>query len=62
MPHVAEKTTYSEKERMKLEKVKEELKIKAFDKFPIDETKGDRYLMIGYAPDIEIIKSRINLE
>jgi len=54
LPRVAEKTTYSEKERLKLEKVKEELKITAFDKYPIDETKGDRYLMIGYAPDIEL--------
>jgi len=55
----AEKTHYSTSEREKLSKVANFYKIKAFDDFPIDENNGDRYLMIGYAPDLNILRQRL---
>lgn len=45
---VAENTVYSNTENAKILDVKLKLKIEAFDKYPINEKNGDRYLMIGY--------------
>lgn len=56
---VAEKTTYSDIEVQRLLKIKEQLKIKAFEIYKIDERKGDRYLMIGFAPPIDILNKRL---
>ncbi|MBO9681292.1 MAG: hypothetical protein J7502_01245 [Flavisolibacter sp.] len=57
---VAEHTNYSISEKLKLQKVQEELKLKAFERYPIDETKGDRYLMIGFVPELEVLKQRVD--
>lgn len=57
---VAEKTNYSTIEAQRITKIKEQLNIKAFSLYPIDENKGDRYLMIGFAPSLEILNARLN--
>lgn len=62
LKNVAIRTNYSPIERQRLSKIKEQLGIRAFDRFPIDETEGDRYLMFGYAPKIEVIENRLNQE
>ncbi len=53
---VAAQTNYSCAERERLDKVCDELQLTAFERFPIDEANGDRYLMIGYAPKLAALK------
>ncbi|WP_028296731.1 hypothetical protein [Olivibacter sitiensis] len=48
---VAEETNYSEQEKMRLKEVANRLNFDIFDRFLLDEAGGDRFLMIGYAPD-----------
>jgi hypothetical protein len=43
-------TNYAETERVRLQQASKDLSLKVFDKYQLDETKGDRFLMIGYAP------------
>jgi hypothetical protein len=56
---VAKTTNYSLIEKNKLKQVQDKLKISVFDRFPIDESNGDRYLMTGFAPSIDILKKRL---
>jgi hypothetical protein len=57
---VATNTNYSKKEKARLHKIEKELNIKAFSRYPINELNGDRYLMLGYAPALEIIQKRLS--
>jgi len=47
---VASNTIYSLSERLRISKASIELGIKAFDTYKVDETKGDRFLILGYIP------------
>jgi hypothetical protein len=58
---VAKQTNYSAKENERLLKISNELKLIAFEKYQIDETNGDRFLMIGYAPSHNTLIERLNI-
>ena len=51
--HAAHHINYSDEERARLKKAALDLNLGVFDKFRLDETQGDRFLMIGYAPSHE---------
>lgn len=53
-------TNYNDTEKAKLKNAIERLNLKTFYKYPIDELNGDRYLMIGYAPQLDILKQRVD--
>jgi hypothetical protein len=44
----AHHVNYSDEEKQRLQKAKIDLGLTVFDKFHLDETKGDHFLMIGY--------------
>jgi hypothetical protein len=49
----AHNTTYSNEERARINKAAVDLNLTVFDKYHLDETQGDRFLMIGYAPPLD---------
>ena len=51
----AHQFNYSNNERQRLEKVVKDLNLTVFDIYNIDETQGDRFLMIGYCPSLDRI-------
>lgn len=50
--HAAHEINYSDDEVNRVKKATQDLGLFVFDKFALDETKGDRFLMVGYCPDI----------
>lgn len=55
----ASETLYSDKENDKLNLITTQLDYKIFKEFPINERNGDRYLMLGYVPNKELVNDRI---
>ena len=51
---------YSDNERQRIAKAIKDLDLTVFEKYKLDETQGDRFLMFGYCPPydkiIELIK------
>jgi hypothetical protein len=60
LPGIAKNTKYSLAERNRLKKITDDLRLPAFVKHQIDETKGDRFLMIGYAPTKNVLIEKLN--
>lgn len=54
---VANDTRYSEEERKRIEKVTAKNNFKFFDNYEIDETRGDRLILICEPPSIEKLLS-----
>lgn len=60
--HAAHHINYSEAEKERLKKAALDLNLTVFDKFRLDETQGDRFLMIGYAYSQDKLIELINSE
>lgn len=48
--HAAKEINYSDKEKERIRKAINDLNLSVFDRYKIDESNGDRFLMIGYTP------------
>jgi hypothetical protein len=51
--HAAHNINYSEEEKERIKKAARDLNLEVFDRYKLDETQGDRFLMIGYAPTLD---------
>ena len=48
--HVAHQINYSDNERQRITKAIKDLDLTVFEKYKLDETQGDRFLMFGFCP------------